>query len=437
MLASFAYLLTLSHLVQVDPSIAETNPANRGTKVVFLDDETNPRLDWVEFRLGKDRTLTSSLKELNVGARQTREILEGFRPKQDRLIRLPKGARLLASVTPGPQREVQEVKLEIAPEYVLHLQRAVSGDRRFELSEVEENYTIKMVTFTNTVKTTMWESASEAKMDSQLVGELADIFRWQVDFAREVRKGDRWRIAVEERYLQGKRVGWGRILAAEFECDGDSYAAILYRRDWNEVGYFSPEGSSLKRIFLKSPIQYRRISSRFTGDRLHPILKKHRPHMGVDYSAWPGTPVHAVGDGEIIQAKFSVSGGNTIKIKHNGPYMTAYKHLKAFAPQIAVGSRVKQGELIGYVGSTGLATGAHLHFEFYDHGKYVDPLGKKWPSADPVTERDMPVFPKFAYAAIRTLPPWVNPPTAALSRADRAPAGFAPPQPALTGALKP
>lgn len=423
--ATFATLLYQAQLAGIDPSISETAPERAGSKVVWLDSVPPVgALVNAEFYLGKDRPLLGALKELGVKPKQIEEILEGFKPHQDQLIRLPKGARLLARITPGPIRQVEQVRLEIAPEYVLELARADYGSRKFELKQAEEAYTIRVVTYANTVKSTIWESAAEVSMDTLLIAELADIFAWQVDFSREVRRGDRWRLAVEERYLDGKRVGWGRILAAEFENDGDTYTALLYRRDWNEVGYFTPEGTSLRRMFLKSPIAYRRISSRFTNDRFHPILKQHRPHLGVDYSAARGTPVRSVGDGTVLAASFSAQGGNAIKIAHTREYTSAYKHLNAFAPGIAAGSKVKQGQVIGYVGSTGLATGSHLHFEFYERGRYVDPLGKKWPSADPVTERDRPVFQKFAYAALRTLPDWVRPATASFSPVvSRAPTG--------------
>ncbi|MFN9068710.1 MAG: M23 family metallopeptidase, partial [Bdellovibrionales bacterium] len=180
----------------------------------------------------------------------------------------------------------------------------------------------------------------------------------------------------------------------------------LHRVDGEDLGYFSPEGESLRRMFLKSPIQFGRITSGFSKKRFHPILQVNRPHLGVDYAAPTGTPVRAVGDGVIDFSGWSGGGGNVIKIRHNSIYQTAYKHLSGYAKGIRRGSRVKQGQIIGFVGSTGLSTAPHLHFEFYQSGRFVDPVGKKFPSADPVPSQMLADFKKSANERLQLLPSW-------------------------------
>jgi murein DD-endopeptidase MepM/ murein hydrolase activator NlpD len=238
---------------------------------------------------------------------------------------------------------------------------------------------------------------------------LADIFAWQIDFAREVRAGDRWRILVEQRYAGEKNIGWGNILAAEYEHDGQLHSAALLRDgEGKELGYFAPDGKSLRRMFLKAPLKFGRITSRFQRARFHPILKVARPHRGVDYGAPIGTPVLAVGDGVVVQSGWLGGAGKAIRLRHNSTYQTAYKHLHGFASGIRVGARVRQGQVIGYVGSTGLSTGAHLHFELWERGNYVDPLGRKFPSADPVPQKFLLGFQKASQKYRELLPSWIN-----------------------------
>lgn len=184
------------------------------------------------------------------------------------------------------------------------------------------------------------------------------------------------------------------------------HTAFLLRIDGESKGYYSSDGSSLRRMFLKSPIHFARISSRFQKKRFHPILKIHRPHNGVDYAARRGTPVRAVGDGTILLAGRRGGAGNMIKIRHNSTYQTAYLHLQNFAKGIRKGTRVKQGQIIGYVGSTGMSTAPHLHFEFYQNGRFVDPLGRKFPSAEPVAAHLLERFQNEATVYRRSLPPW-------------------------------
>lgn len=271
------------------------------------------------------------------------------------------------------------------------------------LAEIET----KTETFAGTVEASLWESADKAGMDPILIGELAEIFAWQVDFAREVRSGDRWRLTVEKKFVNDQFYQWGNILVAEYENQGSSpYMAVRFPQTGERASYYFPDGSSLKRMFLKSPLKISRITSRFNNRRFHPIYKRTQPHNGVDYGAPTGTPVMSVGNGTVDFVGRMGAAGKMVRIRHNGTYQTAYCHLNGYAKSVKKGARVEQGQVIGYVGSTGAATGPHLHFAFYEGGRFVDPLGKKFPSADPISSANMPEFSKVVAAASKFLPDW-------------------------------
>jgi murein DD-endopeptidase MepM/ murein hydrolase activator NlpD len=264
------------------------------------------------------------------------------------------------------------------------------------------------MSFSGTVTNSLWNSARESQMDPYLISEMTEIFAWQVDFAREVRVNDKWRITVEQKIVRGRPTSWGRIVAAEYNNAGNLYTALLFVKNGEEIGYFTPEGKSLKKIFLKSPIKYSRISSHFNRRRFHPLLKFVRPHLGVDYAAPYGTEIRAVGDGVVTFAEWNGGGGKTIKIRHNSTYSTHYKHLSRFASNLRSGTKVKQGQVIGYVGSTGMSTGPHLHFEFWENNRYVDPLGKSFPVANPIPSHLMSEFVRRSSLLLESLPHWLD-----------------------------
>ncbi|AGH95434.1 M23 family metallopeptidase [Pseudobdellovibrio exovorus] len=347
-------------------------------------------------------TFYSQLLELEVPREIIFQMVQVIQPHQD-LGRLKPGTRFQLFYSEAEVPEVTGIQIRFTPQEALKAQKI---DGIWQAERIVKPVETKVVTFSGDVKSSLWESAVEAKMDPYLIAELAEIFAWQMDFAREVRVGDRWRLSVEQEFVQGEAVGWGSILAAEYDNAGRIYAAILFRNNNEKLGYFAPDGSSLRRMFLKTPIQYARISSRFQSNRFHPVLKTNRPHLGVDYAAPTGTPIRAIGDGVITMAGWNGGGGNTIKLRHNSIYDSAYKHLSRFAQGIKKGSRVKQGQTIGYVGSTGLSTGPHLHFEFFVRGKYVDPLKQQFPSAEPVPPRYLTQFNTDKASFLETLPQW-------------------------------
>jgi murein DD-endopeptidase MepM/ murein hydrolase activator NlpD len=265
---------------------------------------------------------------------------------------------------------------------------------------------INTVTFSGVVESSLWESARNANMDTNLISALADIFAWQVDFAREVRRNDRWRLVVEEKRVNDKFVGWGNILVAEYVNAGTPYVGIRYPPNADRASYYALDGTSLRRMFLKSPVKFGRISSRFSNNRLHPVLKVRRPHNGVDYAAPIGTPIMSVGKGVVEFAGYRGQAGIMVKIRHNSTYSTSYSHMRNVARGIRPGVRVEQGQVIGYVGMTGLTSGPHCHFEFYVNGRFVDPLGRRFPAEDPVPPSEMDNFKQLANNVLPKLPEW-------------------------------
>jgi murein DD-endopeptidase MepM/ murein hydrolase activator NlpD len=213
---------------------------------------------------------------------------------------------------------------------------------------------------------------------------MANIFGYDIDFAQDIRKGDKFEILYEEKTLDGKAVGTGNILTARFTNRGKIYTAVRYTDKNGNTSYYSADGSSLRKAFIRTPVDFARISSRFSNGRKHPILNKIRAHKGVDYAAPRGTPIKAAGDGRVTLAGRKGGYGNTIVIKHGQRYQTLYAHMQGFAKGIRAGSNVKQGQIIGYIGTTGLSTGPHLHYEFQANGVHVDPLSQKLPISDPI-----------------------------------------------------
>ncbi len=306
----------------------------------------------------------------------------------------------------GPERNTPlKLDLRFAADSSLVIERKDAG---FEWTATKINHPITIVkqTFHGFVGSSLWESADFVGMDPSLISSLAEVFAWQIDFSRQVKRGDRWRLTVEQKMVDDKPIGWGNILVAEYENNGQLYTGIRYPVEGEGASYYFPNGQSLKRMFIKSPMKFGRITSGFSHSRFHPILRQNRPHNGVDYGAPTGTPVMAVGHGTIESIGANGGSGNMIKIRHNGTYSTAYLHLKGFASGLRRGSSVEQGQIIGYVGSTGLATGPHLHFSFYENGVYVDPLGLKFPAAEPIAKAQLPKFQMLVQNVLRTLPDW-------------------------------
>lgn len=239
-----------------------------------------------------------------------------------------------------------------------------------------------------TIDGAFYTAVERAGLSARSIMKLADIFGWDIDFGRQLRPGDTFRVIYQTRYLNGKYIGDGDIIAAQLtsNAQNDVYNAFLVKDGDKTIGYFDEKGNSMKKAFLRSPVDYVRITSRFNPKRFHPVLKEWRSHRGVDYGGPKGTPIRATGNGKIITRGWGTGYGRYIKISHPGNYITVYGHLSKFG-KFKKGSYVKQGDVIGYMGKSGLATGVHLHYEFRENNRHVDPLKVKFPNAGPLAKK--------------------------------------------------
>lgn len=255
----------------------------------------------------------------------------------------------------------------------------------------EKEIKVVLTSTSGEIKSSLWNSLVEVDADPNLANDLSEIYAWTIDFFG-LQKGDSYKAVYETYFVDDKYTGLGKVKLASFNHGNKELYAFYFEQN-GKGDYFDAEGNSLQRTFLKAPLRYSRISSGFSNSRLHPVLKIRRPHHGVDYAAPTGTPVYTVGDGVVLQKGYQKSGGgNYIKIKHNGTYTTVYMHLSGFAKGIKVGQHVKQGDLIGFVGSTGLSTGPHLDFRFYRNGSAVNPLKVESPPSKPIEETNRVEF---------------------------------------------
>lgn len=255
----------------------------------------------------------------------------------------------------------------------------------------EKAVDIKTEHIEGVINTSLWNAIKDANGDANLTMELSDIYSWTVDFFG-IQPGDTFKVVYENRYIHDECIGMGKILACYLNNAGSKHYAYYFEQNGNGQ-YFDENGANLRKAFLKAPLNYRRISSTFSNARRHPVTKVVRPHHGVDYAAPTGTPVVTVGDGTVIEKGWDKKGGgNYLKIRHNSTYTTTYMHLNGFAKGIQKGSKVKQGDLIGYVGSTGMSTGPHLDFRLNKNGTYINPLTFNPPSAEPVSEDNKIAF---------------------------------------------
>jgi murein DD-endopeptidase MepM/ murein hydrolase activator NlpD len=254
------------------------------------------------------------------------------------------------------------------------------------------DFEIKHHVIAGTIQNSLFLAADEAGLSPSLILALAEIFAWDIDFHCDIRSGDSFIVLFEEKHLDGHPTREGRILAAAIENDGKQFWAFYHEGKNGRGDYYDEKGHALRKAFLKSPLKYTRISSTYSKRRFHPILKIYRPHLGVDYAAPAGTPIRSIGDGRIVYAGWKSGYGRYIKIHHNNTYSSTYGHMRSFAKGISQGKHVSQGDVIGYVGQTGLATGPHLDFRLMKNDKFVNPLTVNLPNADPIAKDEMNDF---------------------------------------------
>lgn len=270
------------------------------------------------------------------------------------------------------------------------LQVTKLADKEFDVAIDEKEIEFKTRFATATISSSFYNAGKEAGLPDGVIMELAGVFEYDIDFALEIRKDDSFSVLYEEKYVDGEKVGYGNILSAEFNNQGDSFAAVRYTDLNDRTAYYTPEGKALRKSFLRAPLQFNYVSSNFNPNRFHPIQKRVKPHRGVDYRAPIGTPVRAAGDGRVTNSAYNDYNGHYVFIKHGNNITTKYLHFSKRA--VKAGERVKQGQIIGYVGSTGMSQAPHLHYEFVVNGVHRNPRTVKLPHAAPVPKEEMERF---------------------------------------------
>lgn len=333
---------------------------------------------WREERVQRGDTIGSLLARAGVAD-----------PKALDYLRTDRAARALYQLRPGrPVRlaiddegRLAELRFVTPPGELLAITR---DGERFEATSVSPPIEVRQVMRAGEIQTSLFAAADDAGIPDAITHALAEVFAADIDFLRDIRRGDRFAVVYEMRYIDGEPTGTGRILAAEFVNAGTTLRAFYWRHDDGEEGYYTEDGASRRKAFLRSPMEFSRVTSGYSLARFHPILQTWRAHRGIDYAAPTGTPVRATGDGVVAFAGVGAGYGNVVVVRHAGDYTTLYAHLSRFVPGLRVGARVRQGQTIAFVGATGWATGPHLHYEFRLAGKARDPMTIGFPTAVPI-----------------------------------------------------
>ncbi len=355
--------------------------------------ENNKALTCDKIEINKGDNITKIFKRAGINQDNLKQLLENDK-HGDKLHTIVPGNNLCIKHDDG---ELEYLKYKVNSKHAL-----VFDNEQGNLYLQKHPYEHKQVFRKITIKNSLFSSGKEIGLSEKTMINLVTLFGWEIDFAADIREDDKFSVLYEEKYLDGELIDTGNILAAKFTNKGKDYYAIRYVNKKGEVNYYNLDGDNLKRPFIRIPVKFTRISSPFNLNRMHPILHKIRAHRGVDYAAPTGTPIKASGDGKVTFKGVQRGYGNVIILQHGRKYSTLYAHLSKFNSKLKVGSRVKQGDIIAYVGSTGLATAPHLHYEFRIDGVHKDPVTVELPKADPIPSREKNHFLQHAYKILQS-----------------------------------
>lgn len=340
---------------------------------------------WQKVGVNKGDNLSAIFDRLGLGPRVLFEVMSAGRQ-----------THLLRNLLPGNSlnfliEEGQLKALKFEPDLVTALE-IVKQDQGYLSEIIITELDIKTSESGGSIDSSLFIAGQNAGLSDNLIMQLVSIFGWDIDFALDIRKGDKFNVIYEEKYKDGKKVGEGAILAAEFINRNKPFRTVRYTSPDGDTNYFNQDGISMRKAFLRTPLNFSRISSRFNLSRKHPVLNRIRAHKGVDYAAPTGTPIKATGDGTVLFAARKGGYGKTVILKHGGNRSTLYAHMSSFSKKMRRGKKVKQGQIIGYVGKSGLATGPHLHYEFRVHGVHRNPLTVNLPKASGVPSKFLANF---------------------------------------------
>ena len=348
-----------------------------------------PTESWDNFKVKNGDTLSTLFKKAGFNDRVMYKVIAGH-----------KSNKKLASIYPGEtlsfskddNGELNSIKLQRnrLESFVL----SVQDDGKFTSETITLEPDVQLAYAEGRIDSSLFLAGQKAGLKQSMIMELANIFGWDIDFILDIRNGDSFSLIYEELFIDGEKINNGKIIAATFTNQGRELKAVLYKDKKGTQNYFTPDGHSMRKAFLRTPIDFARISSHFNLRRKHPVLHTIRAHKGTDYAAGRGTPIKATGDGKVVHAGRKGGYGKAVVIQHGQKFSTLYAHMSKYAKGVRSGSRVKQGQVIGYVGSTGLASGPHLHYEFKVNGVQKNSIKVKLPHAKPVHKNEMAEFKK-------------------------------------------
>ncbi|MCX4186816.1 OapA family protein [Methylophaga sp. OBS4] len=350
----------------------------------------DPTLNWQEVTVKAGDNLSLIFPRVGLTARDVYNVAQtgdDIKP----LLNLKPGQTLRFGLSQDKDDTIllKQLDLQLSPIEKLQLYATDKGFKaQVEIRDIDKRQ--KQVA--GQIESSLFGAGLKAGMSDKLIMEMAHIFGWDIDFALDLREGDSFKLIFEEAYLDGEKFGDGDILAAEFTNRGTTFRAVRYTDSEGNSHFYAPNGDSMRKTFTRTPVHFSRISSKFNPNRKHPVLKTSRPHRGVDYAAPTGTPILATGDGKVDFVGTKGGYGRTVILSHGGKYTTLYAHMSRFKNGIRHGQRVKQGQTIGYIGSSGLATGPHLHYEFRINGVHHNPLTVALPKAEPLAKKYMADF---------------------------------------------
>lgn len=406
---------TGASLVPIEEAVMAAAPTGIVAQLAFVEveevvkDEPLPALPsappaatvpmWQEERVRSGDSLARIFQRQKLRAAELHAILESG-SEAKRLTRIHPGDTL--QYRTDDNGRLLAVRYEFSPLEAMEATRA-DANSPFSSRLVQRAPETRIAFSEGRIDSSLFVAAARSGLPDATIMNLANIFQWDIDFVHDIRPGDSFHVLYEEQWLDGEKIGNGAIVAAEFSNRGRVHRAVRYTASDGHTNYFTPDGHSMRRAFLRAPVEFSRISSNFNLRRLHPIHKTVRPHRGIDYAAPTGTPIMAAGDGVVVTASRHQANGNYVIIRHGQQYQTKYLHLHRFGRGIRSGARVSQGQIIGYVGMTGWATGPHLHYEFLVNGVHKNPRTVDLPQAEPIAESERERFMATTREMIATL----------------------------------
>jgi len=371
---------------EMPATAARTEPAQVATPVpAAVPQEANVAFSTIEVVVSRNDTMDRLFRRFELNLADLAELrgLPELRSQVDKL----RPGELLKFMHRGGELVGLERKLSDSETL-----KVIRADDGFSSDVLENPLEIRTRTASATINSSLFQAAADAGLDERVAFDLAEIFQYDIDFVLDIQSGDRFTVVYEEIFQDGVRLRTGKVLAAKFVNEGREYRAVRYTDAGGQNDYYTPDGKSLRKAFIRAPVQFSRISSRFNPSRRHPVLNTIRAHRGVDYAAPVGTPVRAAGDGRVRFVGRQGGYGNVIELEHGSGVVTVYGHLSRFAPQLRKGQRVELGKVIAYVGKTGLATGPHLHYEYRIRGVHKNPQTVPLPDAEPIPAAELDGF---------------------------------------------